>query len=258
MLYKYVSAERVVDCLPEKGYGTLRATQPSALNDPFECAVDTAGAEMSAENLSTFLTAVNCTTLVSPSAVNDAKKRHGSLYVNQILSDQLSQRFGIVSFTKQRNHPLMWAHYTIDGSGFVIGYDEEQIGALGEKYALGEVKYLRRPKFRIQEMGLSEANLQTLFFCKSCYWDYEKEWRLIVELDKAIGTGKKDARNKPIYLVPVPASSVGAVYYTERTPIDVVNEVERRLGSSDSKYGIDSPVKLVLDKSNYGYEPSHG
>ena len=39
LLYKYVSAERALTCLPEIGDGTLRATQPSALNDPFECSV---------------------------------------------------------------------------------------------------------------------------------------------------------------------------------------------------------------------------
>ena len=39
ILYKYVTAERVLTCLPEVGDGTLRATQPSALNDPFECSV---------------------------------------------------------------------------------------------------------------------------------------------------------------------------------------------------------------------------
>ena len=35
-LYKYMIAERVLTCLPEVGDGTLRATQPATLNDPFE------------------------------------------------------------------------------------------------------------------------------------------------------------------------------------------------------------------------------
>ena len=34
-LFKYVSSQRVLTCLPEVGDGTLRATQPSALNDPW-------------------------------------------------------------------------------------------------------------------------------------------------------------------------------------------------------------------------------
>ena len=32
ILYKYVSAERALLCLPEIGDGALRATQPAALN----------------------------------------------------------------------------------------------------------------------------------------------------------------------------------------------------------------------------------
>ena len=39
ILYKYVTAERAMTCLPEVGDGSLRATQPSALNDLFECAL---------------------------------------------------------------------------------------------------------------------------------------------------------------------------------------------------------------------------
>ena len=40
VLYKYMTSERALTCLPEVGDGTLRATQPAALNDPFECAVN--------------------------------------------------------------------------------------------------------------------------------------------------------------------------------------------------------------------------
>ena len=42
ILYKYVTPRRALTCIPEVGDGTLRATQPAALNDPFECAVVTA------------------------------------------------------------------------------------------------------------------------------------------------------------------------------------------------------------------------
>ena len=38
VLYKYLPADRALEALPEDGNGALRATQPAALNDPFECA----------------------------------------------------------------------------------------------------------------------------------------------------------------------------------------------------------------------------
>ena len=41
VLYKYVTPRRALTCIPDVGDGTLRATQPAALNDPFECAVTT-------------------------------------------------------------------------------------------------------------------------------------------------------------------------------------------------------------------------
>ena len=41
ILYKYVTPRRALTCIPSVGDGTLRATQPAARNDPFECAVRT-------------------------------------------------------------------------------------------------------------------------------------------------------------------------------------------------------------------------
>ena len=38
VLYKYLPADRALEALPEDGNGALRATQPAALNDPFEYA----------------------------------------------------------------------------------------------------------------------------------------------------------------------------------------------------------------------------
>ena len=41
ILYKYVTAQIALTCIPEVGDLTLRATQLSALNDPFEGHVNT-------------------------------------------------------------------------------------------------------------------------------------------------------------------------------------------------------------------------
>ena len=38
-LYKYMTAQRALNCIPEVGDRAPHATQPAALNDPFECAV---------------------------------------------------------------------------------------------------------------------------------------------------------------------------------------------------------------------------
>ena len=121
ILYKYVPAERVLACLPEVGNGTLRATQPSALNDPFECSVARLFRDQdegkASESLAHVLSSINPTSPVSVEKVAQARKRYGSLYVRELLTMQLSKRFGIVSFATNPRHPLLWSHYTVDSSG---------------------------------------------------------------------------------------------------------------------------------------------
>ena len=134
ILYKYVTANRALTCIPEVGDGTLRATQPAALNDPFECAVAVAYVipDASEENrrLAEALTQINESTPVTEEHVQNARQRYGSLFTRQLFAEQVSTKFGIVSFAADPQHPLMWAHYTIDGSGFAIGYDKSAIAKL--------------------------------------------------------------------------------------------------------------------------------
>ncbi len=259
ILYKYVSEERVFDCLPKIGNGTLRATQPASLNDPFECAVTPTFIEtnLKYENkeLSKILTSIHGTSYVSPSDVDNARNRYGTLFQRELLSRQLSQRFGIISFTRDHKHPLMWSHYANEGVGFVISYDSQIIRNLGNKRErLVQVEYEQRPlPIRHYEV-FNEDNIKTFLSRKGDYWLYEAEWRLIVELDETIGTAKQDQYGQPINLLRVPNEAVKCVYYTERTPIDKVNEVQRRLKDPNNRYKAEFPVKLVMSDTRYGYE----
>ena len=134
ILYKYVTPRRSLTCIPEVGDGTLRATQPAALNDPFECAVTTIYSfhDEAEENrqLAEGLTGINKSKRVSEERVRCARGNYGSLFTRQLFTEQVSTRFGIVSLTTNPCHPLMWSHYTTDGSGFVIGYDFQELNKL--------------------------------------------------------------------------------------------------------------------------------
>ena len=150
ILYKYVTANRALTCIPQVGDGTLRATQPAALNDPFECAVAVAYVipDASEENrrLAEALTQINESTPVTEEHVRNARQRYGSLFTRQLFAEQVSTKFGIVAFGADPQHPLMWAHYTTDGSGFAIGYDKSAIAELaGANGALLPVRYLDGP-----------------------------------------------------------------------------------------------------------------
>ena len=207
--------------------------------------------------LSELLTSINRTTPVSVFDVEKARDMFGSLYLRELLSRQLSQRFGVVSFATNPREPLMWSHYTVDGSGFAIGYDRQQLARLGNRDdCLRSVRYGNKPVPLLDYPVLNEENMNPLLSYKSDHWQYEEEWRLILELNETIGTGSNDRRGQPINLLRVPNSAVKTVYYTERTPIDEVDQVRTRLQDPNDRYATTSPTKLILSATGFGYEDS--
>ena len=261
ILYKYVTAERILSCLPEMGDGTLRATQLSSLNDPLECAVWPGSAWIESEEgyhqLAELLTAINEARPVASSDVSNAREQYGSLFLRELLAKQLSSRFGIISFSTDPRQPLMWSHYTTDASGFVIGYDADLLRTLGSREeSLRRVVYQSRitPIATYNFVDSLEEVINALLSMKSDHWRYENEWRLIVELDKTIGTGHWDRHGQPINLVKVPNAAVVSVYYTERSPVEVVELLRARMRGENNRYHARQPTKLVLSWISYGYE----
>ena len=90
-----------------------------------------------------------------------------------MLARQLSLRFGVVSFSSCYQHPLMWSHYTVDGSGFVIGYEVEQllnIAATSEY--LRRVTYSSTPiyLFGFEPLAEPENNILIILSTKGSHW----------------------------------------------------------------------------------------
>ena len=258
ILYKYVSAERALTCIPEVGDGALRATQPASLNDPFECAVTTPYAmdePRANRELAKALTEINPNSPVTEDDVRRARREHGSLFVRQLLAEQASTRFGIVSFSPYPYHPLMWSHYTVDGSGFAIGYDSP-VMVLKVGGSLRAMRYGKEPVALGAQVVLDspESTLRDLLSIKGDHWSYEQEWRLIVDLSSTIGTGAFDHHGQPFNLVQVPNETVVRVYYTERTPRDAVDLIRDRLAAKNNRYRTEGPRKLILSTTSYGYE----
>ena len=207
--------------------------------------------------LAPVLTSINETTPIHEADVSEARKKYGTLYVRELVAQQISRRLGIVSFSEDPRNPLLWAHYTTNGSGFAVGYDKDMIASLssGEE-RLRRVNYVDRLPVILSPTELIPwaGNLNDLLSTKSAHWSYEKEWRLIVELSDTIGTGRTDALGQPINLIRVPNRAVMRVHCTERTPPDAIKEIESRLADPNNRYHAQRPQKLVLSRSIYGYE----
>ena len=203
------------------------------------------------------LTIINESKPVNEEDVHRAREEYGSPLTHQLFAKQVSTRFGIVSFTKSPYLPLMWSHYTTDGSGFVIGYDVAQLLQLtGAKGSLKEVVYSDNlpPIIDPAILTYPESKIPPPLSVKSANWAHEEEWRLIVDLYTTIGTGQTDQHGQPINLIQVPNKAVVSVHYTERTPRESVKLVRDRLADENNRYRAGEPCKLILSSTTYGYE----
>ena len=259
-LYKYMPADRALVCLPEIGNGTLRATPPIALNDPYESFVrklrPDREQDLSDEQLVSLLRNIYSGKPLDITMIVQAREQHGSNYLRELFARQLSFRYGIVSFSADPFHPLMWSHYAGEGAGFVVGYDERQLREALDSAVLHRVRYVDTPVLWDYPATQISGSLAITIMCsKSCHWMYEKEWRLIVELKDTIGTGSEErhATSIPINLVRIPNEAVRSVYFAERTPREILDALESRLANTQNRYVNAHVRKLVLAEDEYVY-----
>ena len=119
---------------------------------------------------------------------------------------------------------------------------------------LDPVEYRQeRPSITGYEVLPDQENVYNILLKKSSYWCYEKEWRLVVELNHTLGTGEIDAHGKPINLFQIPNEGVIELYYTERTPVEVVDRIKNRIRDANNRYHVSDVVKLLLSDSTYDY-----
>jgi len=185
ILFKYVSNP---DFILEDGY--IRATQLSALNDPFE-------ASYSKEDL-----------------IKLSLDFENTIKENELIDfiEKEKHKVGIISFTQTKDNLLMWAHYANEHKGVLIGFNFSNyyknifVDLLIESYdvLLGTenlfdgrcipINYRKQPIYKNDKFDRDYSNiagegenriLYEIFQQKSDEWIYEKEHRITLKLNQA-------------------------------------------------------------------------
>ncbi|MCY3994373.1 MAG: DUF2971 domain-containing protein [Caldilineaceae bacterium] len=253
VLYKYIPMSRIGKGAP----GSLRATQPSALNDVMECSI---GPMRGRENDASRYRAAMGVKLQECLGITMSKGELAKLWVTSngdmelagYIREHLDSRAGVVSLSRNALVPTMWAHYA-QNSGVVVGYDTEALTKLG--FDLRTVTYLEiapeyvptrddviRAAFVDHEsmerdaaegkvvLGrpiLCSVNLTTfspdwrslarLLFVKGIGWAYEQEVRLLVDLQRTRDTKVTDEFNLPVKVIDIPPEAIREIYRGPRT-----------------------------------------
>jgi hypothetical protein len=99
-------------------------------------------------------------------------------------------RAGIVSFSTNSNHPLMWSHYTNGHKGGVLEFEVEPINigqdnkcsmlSNNKKYYFGYVSYSNKRDAHVDLENLNRVIINCIF-SKSRIWEYESEIRIYMD-----------------------------------------------------------------------------
>ena len=252
VLYKYIPKERIGAGAPD----SLRATQLLALNDDMECnVIAMKGSDNEALEFLRLVQSKIKDHLGIDVAWEDLLKRwqrHGDVRLSTYIQDFLNPRVGVVSFSTDILVPTMWAHYARN-TGIVVGYETEALKALGfelRPMLYSEIAPVWEPRegddvrldfvnredmerdlragreregwsllarTQLAKFGRDWKALSRLLLVKGKSWAYEKEVRLLVDLDQARDNGRKDDSSQAIKVIDPPREAIREIYAGAKT-----------------------------------------
>lgn len=193
ILFKYMRTQRT---LFDDGF--IRASQLSALNDPFEAMY----CEKSLNELADHFD--------EPIAIDPSGREISfSSYV-----EEHKNHIGVISLTEAKDNLLMWAHYAYEHSGICVGFSRHKftggmfLNLIQPDILLSTsldgygpfdgvpvpVMYRKQPRYRVDKFDYDYSNISAegadkilfeVFLQKSEEWIYEKEHRIVLRLEQA-------------------------------------------------------------------------
>lgn len=225
-LFKYISdSEEVADNIFLKQ--KIRFTQPAALNDPLEfnpfIRFDSDGSNF---NLFEYR-GVNFPSI------------HDWHWINLI--EQRINRFGILSLTDNPYSFEMWCHYANGHKGFIVEFDisDKTRPTLelqdGLKLRAHKVSYVKDYMINIDKLSAGQDTIpfhkirNTIFLRKTRHWKYEREYRIIRQLDDCDYYTPPDKRTSyrdhNIYLFPLSLNCISSVIFGINTSQKIKKKV---------------------------------
>lgn len=268
ILYKYIPKELIGKGAPN----SLRATQLLALNDDMECNVitmkDTNQHTLDLLRIVRAKLKEHLGIMVAWDELLEQPLRYGNPRLSPYIQKYLNPLVGVASFTTDICVPTMWTHYARN-TGIVVGYDTQALKTLGfelRPVVYSEIAPTYRPlssddikldfvdreymenatragqktegftllaSTRLTEFGADWRSLARLLFVKGISWTYEKEVRLLVDLQQACDTGKKDDNGWPIKVINIPPEAIKEIYGGSNTlNVDVERAVQASRGEN--------------------------
>ena len=241
-LYKYVSMNDLRRILES----SIRFTQPSAFNDPFELLPEMVmPADEPQRRINVAFDILAKRRILSEEEVKAIPDGWGSSDVmSRDIVQQLSKLIGILSLSRVRDSLLMWSHYADQYAGAVVEFDGSHEFFAGQI----EVEYRSTRPRRHLNSYLSGVPVPVAELCvKSDQWAYEQEVRVIRTLSEC-EESSNDRRRFPVFIRRLPADAIKSVILGERTTVGDQREVFERVKHTNISLSL-----AAVDNSGFAF-----
>jgi hypothetical protein len=149
------------------------------------------------------------------------------------LHRKLDQLLGVLSLCEAPDSLLMWAHYGVSHTGFVLQLDPTHPYFNSRRTDQDEFGYLRQIQYRDSRPSANLIDLDgpEIFLVKSREWSYEREWRILRPLKDAQKTINVDGED--IHLFQLPADAITAVILGARASSILADQAASAIAASE-------------------------
>jgi len=213
-LYKYVNISGLKRILQ----GSVRFTQPTAFNDPFELLPAVVVPNNAGERqLSLSLDVRAQRRQPPPGELNEVPDGcQASDAMSRDIVQQLNSLIGILCLSRVDDSLLMWAHYADQYAGAVVEFDGSH------EFFDGQIDIEYRPVRPMRDVSAYVSPGGPIPIAELCakseQWKYEQEVRVIRHLADCEKNGV-DSRGFPVYTQKLPLECIKSVTLGERTPV---------------------------------------
>jgi hypothetical protein len=174
---------------------------------------------------------------------------------NKVYSEIMKEldKYGIFCLTETRESLVMLTHYAKDHKGLVVGFNREHSFFLqNSPYA---VEYSNRIIPITINNGLVRVNGRVnsvalhLLFRKHTDWSYEKEWRLIKNLEDC----NRLENNKDVYFLKIPNTSINNITLGANMPQNEIESICNKI-STDNRWSHLTVYKAELSPKEYSLD----
>jgi Protein of unknown function (DUF2971) len=144
------------------------------------------------------------------------------------------RNFGILSLSDLPTSACMWEKYADHGRGLLVEFDSSHAWFNQRKAEDDDFRHLRRISYVADRTPtfLLGITAQSYFYTKEAKWEYESEWRLILNFNSAACKAGKDNTGTDVLLFAIPPGCLLSVTVGYNARPELIQEIRTTLAGN--------------------------